>query len=219
MSKPLRPSVRFEVFKRDGFACAYCNRRPPDVTLEVDHIIPVIEGGSDDPENLITACWDCNRGKGATPLDERAPVPDVAEQTEMVRERELQLRAYHAAKEEVRARQDEQFGRCWNYWFELYREDTMSRYHTPGESALRDYIDRLGVGEVQEAMRIAHDKYAWPTSNAVRYLFGILKRKRARAEGRIVACSICGKDIVLDPGQDTARNWYHTQCAEDSERL
>ena len=56
--------LRFEIFRRDGYACRYCGRRAPAVILEVDHQIPVSRGGTDHPDNLISACLDCNRGKG-----------------------------------------------------------------------------------------------------------------------------------------------------------
>ena len=59
--------LRFEVFKRDGFKCAYCGKNPPQVTLEVDHIDPKSKGGKDDINNLVSACFDCNRGKKAIP--------------------------------------------------------------------------------------------------------------------------------------------------------
>lgn len=32
-------------------------------TWEVDHILPVALGGTDDPENLRLACWHCHRGE------------------------------------------------------------------------------------------------------------------------------------------------------------
>ena len=56
--------IRFDVFRRDNFTCVYCGAKSPDVTLECDHKIAVANGGTDDMENLVTACWDCNRGKG-----------------------------------------------------------------------------------------------------------------------------------------------------------
>lgn len=31
--------TRFEIFKRDGFACQYCGAHPPSVLLHVDHIL------------------------------------------------------------------------------------------------------------------------------------------------------------------------------------
>lgn len=66
--KPIPKKIRFEVFKRDKFTCQYCGQMAPDVILEIDHIKPVAEGGENDILNLITACRDCNRGKGKTQL-------------------------------------------------------------------------------------------------------------------------------------------------------
>jgi len=67
--KGLSKKVRFEIFKRDNFNCQYCGRTPPNVTLEVDHIMPVSDGGDSDEDNLVTSCFDCNRGKAATPVE------------------------------------------------------------------------------------------------------------------------------------------------------
>jgi len=53
---------RFLVIKRDRYRCKICNRS--GVELEVDHIVPVSQGGSDRLDNLQTACLECNRGKG-----------------------------------------------------------------------------------------------------------------------------------------------------------
>lgn len=61
----LSKRLRFEVFKRDNFTCQYCGAKPPDTVLEVDHVHPRSLGGRDLIENLKTACWNCNRGKGA----------------------------------------------------------------------------------------------------------------------------------------------------------
>lgn len=57
--------LRFRVLARGLFTCRYCGAHPPDVTLEVDHIIPVSAGGRDTLTNLVAACWACNRGKHA----------------------------------------------------------------------------------------------------------------------------------------------------------
>lgn len=69
----MRPSVRFCILRRDGFTCRYCGRRPPDVVLHVDHMVPVARGGTSDEDNLITACRRCNLGKSiADAFDDRA---------------------------------------------------------------------------------------------------------------------------------------------------
>ncbi|MCC6756031.1 MAG: HNH endonuclease [Solirubrobacterales bacterium] len=67
-SRTITPSVRFEVFRRDGFTCQYCGRRAPNVVLHVDHVVAVVAGGSNDLDNLLTACSTCNVGKGGRSL-------------------------------------------------------------------------------------------------------------------------------------------------------
>ena len=56
---------RFKIFQRDKFACVYCGRKSPDVELTADHVTPYCKGGLTVPENLVTACRDCNAGKAA----------------------------------------------------------------------------------------------------------------------------------------------------------
>lgn len=63
----IKPSLRFRVLKRDGSACKICGRRPPDVSLHVDHIIPISRGGLTEERNLQTLCGDCNMGKRNSP--------------------------------------------------------------------------------------------------------------------------------------------------------
>lgn len=53
--------LRRKVLERDNHTCAYCRQRKE--TMQVDHIIPLIRGGSNDAENLIAACRDCNYEK------------------------------------------------------------------------------------------------------------------------------------------------------------
>ena len=50
--------------ERDWFRCQYCGKNGKDVSLEVDHIIPKAKWGTDDFDNLITCCRECNIGKG-----------------------------------------------------------------------------------------------------------------------------------------------------------
>jgi hypothetical protein len=69
--------LRYEVLRRDNHSCRYCGATAPDVKLTVDHVTPVTLGGTDQPDNLVAACADCNSGKSATPADARLVV-DVA---------------------------------------------------------------------------------------------------------------------------------------------
>lgn len=55
------PEVRWAVFERDDFRCQGCGSRR---FLEVDHVIPLSQGGMDELPNMQTLCRGCNRGKG-----------------------------------------------------------------------------------------------------------------------------------------------------------
>ena len=54
---------RFDILKRDNFRCQYCWKSWKDVSLEVDHIIPKSKWWTDNIENLITCCRECNSWK------------------------------------------------------------------------------------------------------------------------------------------------------------
>jgi len=96
--KSLSKKTRFEIFKRDGFTCQYCGKTPPQVVLEVDHINPVISGGDNDEMNLITSCFDCNRGKGARELGHIFPRPDADLEWLKSQQEIAELRRYQIAK-------------------------------------------------------------------------------------------------------------------------
>jgi 5-methylcytosine-specific restriction endonuclease McrA len=59
-------ALRSEVFARDDFTCAYCGERGG--RLECDHVTPVSRGGRHDPDNLVAACFGCNRDKAGKTL-------------------------------------------------------------------------------------------------------------------------------------------------------
>lgn len=77
--------ARYEVLRRDGYSCQYCGEAAPNVTLHIDHVVPKALGGSDNPDNLVTACRDCNVGKASTRPDEDW-VTQVSEKSEQHRE-------------------------------------------------------------------------------------------------------------------------------------
>lgn len=60
-SKAIWAEIRERIFARDDYTCGYCSTRGG--RLECDHIIPHSRGGSDDDDNLVTACLPCNRSK------------------------------------------------------------------------------------------------------------------------------------------------------------
>lgn len=87
--------TRFEIFKRDSFQCRYCGRCAPDVMLQVDHVVPVARGGTDEPLNLVTACAECNSGKAAVPLSESIQPVDASLMAYELAQQEHAIREYN----------------------------------------------------------------------------------------------------------------------------
>jgi 5-methylcytosine-specific restriction endonuclease McrA len=64
--KSIPPKLRFQILKRDNYTCIYCGKSSTDgAELHVDHKTSIKDGGTDDPDNLVTSCTACNFGKGA----------------------------------------------------------------------------------------------------------------------------------------------------------
>lgn len=51
------------VFNKTNGRCFYCGTVIPEM-WEIEHKIPLSRGGSDDIDNLVPACVECNRRKG-----------------------------------------------------------------------------------------------------------------------------------------------------------
>lgn len=60
---PIPYSVRKYVYQRDNYQCKSCGKTQQEIILNVDHIIPLALGGSNDLSNLQTLCVICNTQK------------------------------------------------------------------------------------------------------------------------------------------------------------
>ncbi|NOZ54987.1 MAG: HNH endonuclease [Gammaproteobacteria bacterium] len=58
------------LFRRDGHVCLYCGEQFRHANLTRDHIIPMSRGGTDNWENVVTACFRCNNQKGSKTPEE-----------------------------------------------------------------------------------------------------------------------------------------------------
>lgn len=72
----ISPTQRKAVLERDGYKCRICgiSRQYLDdkvpglgeyLRLEIDHIVPIAQGGTSDESNLQCLCWRCNSLKGS----------------------------------------------------------------------------------------------------------------------------------------------------------
>ena len=164
--KTISKIVRFEIFKRDGFTCQYCGATPPGVLLEIDHIKAVSLGGENGDENLITACFDCNRGKAARDL---TSVPkSLKDRASEVSEREDQIRGFHNVLEAKRNRLEDEM---WKIASALegvpVKEFRRSELHS-----IKLFLDRLPFHEVLESAETAIAKFPY-SSKKFRYFCGI----------------------------------------------
>lgn len=153
--KSLSKSLRFEVFKRDSFTCQYCGRMAPDVVLEVDHINPVANGGDNDVLNLITSCFDCNRGKGKKLLSEKEEVKKQQEQLRELNQKREQLKMMLDWKSELSKFEEEQVQILQEKILEL-TDNSMTDY---GKEKARRWIKEFGLLEIIECLEISVSQY------------------------------------------------------------
>src|SRR5690242_11498587 len=57
-----------------GNRCLCCGRTPPEITLSVDHVVPLSRGGANTIDNLQPLCRSCNSHKRKKIIDYRQKV-------------------------------------------------------------------------------------------------------------------------------------------------
>jgi hypothetical protein len=145
--KAISKRKRFEVFKLYNFTCVYCGSMPPNITLEVDHIIPVSKGGSDDISNLACSCFDCNRGKSNKDLKS---IPNIL--IENSNEKLEQYKQYIKWVKEKTKLENELVDLICDV-YESYNEG-----YIPNEkfqNTIKEFIKKIGFENVKYAMNIA----------------------------------------------------------------
>jgi len=149
-------SVRFEVFKRDQFKCQYCGRSAPEVLLQVDHINPVANGGTNDILNLISACFDCNSGKSDKLLSDDTAISKQKQQLEQLQERREQLEMMMSWHEGLKNLQDDIHTKLKEYW-----EDLAIGYsiNENGMLKIKKWAKAYSFDEILKAMDSAAEQY------------------------------------------------------------
>lgn len=153
--EPISPKIRLEVFKRDSFTCQYCGRKAPDVVLEIDHIKPVAKGGNNNIMNLVTSCFDCNRGKGARELDDSGVIDKQHKQLELMQEKRNQLQMMIEWKEELVDILDEEE----EYFTHKLWELTGYNFNPNYRRKLKLLIKKIGFDIVFDAFEICKYQY------------------------------------------------------------
>ena len=169
--------TRFEVFKRDGFQCQYCGKTPPEITLEIDHILPKKHKGKDGFDNLITACLDCNRGKGANLLS--ATIPPIQARLKEMQERELQLKEFYNYQRAIERRKKRDIEKLCEFWETA--SDGENYITDQGKKSIKNLLRIFQAHEITAAIEIAWDNSLIAQERKFNYTCGILwTRKRQR---------------------------------------
>lgn len=150
--KAISKKIRFELFKRDNFKCQYCGASAPDVILEPDHIHPVSKGGDNDLMNLITSCYDCNRGKGARTIQDDSVLTKQRAQLEELNIRREQLEQLLKWRNELKNIDSVAFEAARNEWENYTIGFTINEF---GEKNLRKDLAKYGLNTVLDAIEKA----------------------------------------------------------------
>lgn len=168
----LSKRIRFEVFKRDGFKCQYCGNHPPVVILEVDHIQPKSKEGLDDINNLITSCFDCNRGKSNIELTQ---IPKtLIENRELIEEKELQYLEYSKILKRIKNRIAKEVSELKDIFNNYYPEMWFSKSFI---NSVTTFVENLGCDEAEKALHKSCSKITNDPRRALAYFCGICWRK------------------------------------------
>jgi len=151
---PITKKTRFEVFKRDNFTCQYCGRMAPDVILEVDHINPVANGGDNNILNLITSCYDCNRGKGKRKLTQNDEIKKQQQMLKEINQKREQLEMLLKWKKELENIDNQMVDEI-----EKLISYTGSKISEYGRKEFIKLIKKYGFDEVYESTKISLDQY------------------------------------------------------------
>lgn len=170
--------LRFEVLRRDGYACRYCGSKAPEVELTVDHVVPVALGGSDEPSNLVAACRDCNAGKSSVPADSRL-VADV-EQDALRWARAMSLAAEKQAKSRLEL--EVQYEAFVAHWPDDTDPTCFGAPSTWRESVERFLSSGLSQEELAECVGVALRSPA-RNGNVWRYFCGVAWRRLNERQG------------------------------------
>jgi len=180
--RKITKKIRFEVFKRDGFQCVYCGKTPPEVILEVDHIEPVSKGGTDDLNNLVTACFDCNRGKGKIRL-ERIP-SKLSENLEVLKIEHEQIKEFNKYVRLLEKQRLRSIRKVENVLANTYEGYAFSTIFI--NVSMKRFCETLNLLELVDAMTIACFKCDDNPQDTIKYFCGICWTKiRAKIGGAI----------------------------------
>lgn len=169
--------TRFEVLRRDGFACQYCGTKATESGdgLTIDHVVPVSLGGADDPANLVAACRECNAGKSSIQPDS----PLVQELGAAAKVYTLAMMQRMAEIGDELAQDAEMIEYFESVWFDY--ADVMGRTKPLPDDYRQSLRKWAGMGVpmslIEYAIEVAMTNRAVRGPDKFRYMAGVIYRK------------------------------------------
>lgn len=171
--------LRYEVLRRDNHSCRYCGATATDAKLTIDHVVPVALGGTDQPDNLVAACQDCNTGKTSSNPDaqliEQVTDDAIRWGRAMGKAAEMML-----ADSNRRSALHDEFLAIWNGWG--WDQKDGNRLTIPLDNAWRSTVDRLiarglPMPVIRECVQVAMTRTNLPAGRRFRYFCGVAWKK------------------------------------------
>jgi hypothetical protein len=179
---PISKRIRFEIFARDAFTCQYCGRKPPEIILEIDHIEPRCHGGTNETINLVSACFDCNRGKAGKPLGHFPARPDADIEFLRVQQEIGEVQRFLETRQMIDSVRAQMVQYIQDYWFETIQTGDS----VPHQRVITQWLGRYEPPEIISAIdaflvavnREPHIFCQNNFSRCVRYVSAVLRNRR-----------------------------------------
>lgn len=178
---PLTKRIRFEILKRDNHTCRYCGASAPEATLTVDHVLPLALGGTDQPNNLVAACKDCNAGKSSTDPDAQI-VADVREVDLRFAEAMFRVSIDRATTRQERAEYADDFLETWESWTWGNNKNPFPLPSNWRVSVQRFYDLGIDIEELQDMALVALTNERLDPHDTFRYFTGCAWRAVAEIQ-------------------------------------
>lgn len=134
--------------------------------------------------NLLTSCFDCNRGKAAGDLT--VVLPPIADQIRIERERAEQVKEFNRLLMELRSDSAAALKRLGHYWFDRFEEIDGYVFAGAPEASLKTFLKRLPEAVIMDLMDVACAKLS-PQPNRWDHTFKYF-------------CGCCWREIKKDGG-------------------
>jgi len=140
------------------------------------------DGGGDEEINLITSCFDCNRGKAGDSVDISKTKGEKFElEMKQLEEKKSQLNAYYRYIKKSKKLKKKEIKIFLDAWEEA--SDGENYITKKGEKDIRRLLESNSAEMILKSIDIAWDRYYVPNDEKFTYMCGVLKHLREDQDG------------------------------------